>query len=86
MHNEHKLKIFAGRSSRPFAEKIVKALGINLGESDVLTFSDGEEQADSAGPLGRAASNIRKLIRNWSRERRSPELYRRNIENPQKLN
>ena len=33
-----------------------------------------------------AASNIRKLIRNWSRERRSPELYRRNIENPQKLN
>ena len=44
MHNEHKLKIFACRNSRPFAEKIVKALGINLGESDVLTFSDGEFQ------------------------------------------
>ena len=44
MHNEHKLKIFACRSSRPFAEKIVKSLGISLGESDVLTFSDGEFQ------------------------------------------
>lgn len=44
MNNEHEMKIFACRSSRPFAEKIAKALGINLGQSDVLTFSDGEFQ------------------------------------------
>ncbi len=44
MHNEHKMKVFACRSSRPFAEKIAKHLGIELGASDVLTFSDGEFQ------------------------------------------
>ncbi|MDE6870652.1 MAG: ribose-phosphate pyrophosphokinase [Bacteroidales bacterium] len=44
MNNEHKMKVFACRSSRPFAEKIAKSLGIDLGESDVLTFSDGEFQ------------------------------------------
>ncbi len=44
MHSEHKLKVFACRSSRPFAEKIVSQLGIELGQSDVLTFSDGEFQ------------------------------------------
>lgn len=38
------MKVFACRSSRPFAEKIAKSLGIDLGESDVLTFSDGEFQ------------------------------------------
>ena len=44
MHNEHKMKLFAGRSSRPLAEKIAKSLNVDLGQSDVLTFSDGEFQ------------------------------------------
>ncbi|MGN0188681.1 MAG: ribose-phosphate diphosphokinase [Candidatus Cryptobacteroides sp.] len=44
MHNEHKMKLFACRGSRPFAEKIARHLGIDLGQSDVLTFSDGEFQ------------------------------------------
>ncbi|MCD8287108.1 MAG: ribose-phosphate diphosphokinase, partial [Clostridia bacterium] len=44
MHTEHKLKVFACRSSRPFAERIAQYLGIELGLSDVLTFSDGEFQ------------------------------------------
>ncbi|MCM1176775.1 MAG: ribose-phosphate pyrophosphokinase [Bacteroidales bacterium] len=44
MNSEHKMKVFACRSSRPFAEKIAKALGTDLGLSDVLTFSDGEFQ------------------------------------------
>lgn len=44
MHNEHKMKIFACRASRDFAEKVAKALKLDLGESDVLTFSDGEFQ------------------------------------------
>ena len=44
MHNEHKMKLFACRGSRPFAEKIAKHLGIDLGQSDVLTSSDGEFQ------------------------------------------
>ena len=44
MHNEHKMKLFACRSSKPLAERIAKALNIELGQSDVLTFSDGEFQ------------------------------------------
>ena len=44
MHNEHKMKVFTGRGSKPLAEKIVKALGVEIGQSDVLTFSDGEFQ------------------------------------------
>ena len=44
MHNEHKMKLFACRNSRSFAEKVAKSLGIDLGQSDVLTFSDGEFQ------------------------------------------
>ncbi len=44
MNNEHKLKVFACRNSTPFAQKVVKHLGINLGETEVLTFSDGEFQ------------------------------------------
>ena len=44
MHNEHKMKLFACRSSKPLAEKIAKSLGIELGQSDVLTFSAGEFQ------------------------------------------
>ncbi|MBO8485499.1 MAG: ribose-phosphate pyrophosphokinase [Bacteroidetes bacterium] len=44
MHNEHKMKLFACRSSRPLAEKIARSLNIELGQSDVLAFSDGEFQ------------------------------------------
>ena len=44
MHNEHKMKIFACRSSKPLAEKIARSLGTELGKSEVLAFSDGEFQ------------------------------------------
>ncbi len=44
MHNEHKMKIFTCRSSKPLAEKIAKTLGTELGKSEVLVFSDGEFQ------------------------------------------
>ena len=44
MHNEHKMKLFACRSSRPLAEKTARSLNIELGKSDVLAFSDGEFQ------------------------------------------
>lgn len=44
MHNEHKMKLFACRNSRPLAEKIARSLNIELGKSDVLAFSDGEFQ------------------------------------------
>ena len=44
MHNEHKLKIFACKASKEFALKVAKALNVELGDSDVITFSDGEFQ------------------------------------------
>ncbi len=44
MQHEHKLKLFACRGSKDFAMKVAKALGIQVGSSDVLTFSDGEFQ------------------------------------------
>ena len=44
MQTGNKMKIFACRSSRNLAEKISRALNIELGVSDVLTFSDGEFQ------------------------------------------
>ena len=44
MHNEHKLKIFTCKASKEFATKVAKALNIEIGDSDVLTFSDGEFQ------------------------------------------
>lgn len=40
----HTIKFFAGRGSRYLAEKIAKDFGIELGESSVLEFSDGEFQ------------------------------------------
>ena len=40
----HKIKIFTGRSSRYLAEKIVEIYGTELGNSDILEFSDGEFQ------------------------------------------
>ena len=44
MHDEHKLKICTCKASRDFAEKVAMKLGLKLGESDVVTFSDGEFQ------------------------------------------
>lgn len=40
----HKSKIFSGRESRYLAEKIASYYGIELGNSSVLQFSDGEFQ------------------------------------------
>ena len=44
MHHEHKIKLFACKASKEFALKVAKALDLELGDSDVLTFSDGEFQ------------------------------------------
>ena len=44
MQHEHKIKLFACKASKEFALKVAKALGLKLGDSDVLTFSDGEFQ------------------------------------------
>lgn len=44
MHDEHRMELFACENSRPLAEKIAKHLGIELGKSNLLTFSDGEFQ------------------------------------------
>ena len=40
----HKIKIFAGRATRPLAEKIAASFGTTLGQSEILSFSDGEFQ------------------------------------------
>ncbi len=40
----HKIKFFAGRCSRYLAEQIVESYGTQLGDSEVLQFSDGEFQ------------------------------------------
>ena len=40
----HKIKIFAGRATRPLAEKIAESFGTTLGQSEILNFSDGEFQ------------------------------------------
>ncbi|MBE0653102.1 MAG: ribose-phosphate pyrophosphokinase [Bacteroidales bacterium] len=44
MKNSAPLKFFAGRGSRPLAEKIAKSFGAELGKTNVLEFSDGEMQ------------------------------------------
>ena len=36
------IKIFAGEQTRYLAEKIAKSYGIELGDSSVTRFSDGE--------------------------------------------
>lgn len=38
----HKIKFFTGRGSRYIAEQIAQSYGIELGDSSVLEFSDGE--------------------------------------------
>ena len=40
----HKLKIFTCRESRYLAEKIARSYGVDLGDSSVFEFSDGEFQ------------------------------------------
>lgn len=40
----HKIKIFAGRATRPLAEKIAASFGTKIGDSEILSFSDGEFQ------------------------------------------
>ena len=44
MQHEHKIKLFACKASKDFALKVAKALNLQLGDSDLLTFSDGEFQ------------------------------------------
>lgn len=41
---DEKIKIFALNSNKPLAEKIAKAVGVELGKSSVKRFSDGEIQ------------------------------------------
>jgi ribose-phosphate pyrophosphokinase len=40
----HTLKIFSGRNSRPLAEKIAQSYGTELGDSECISFADGEYQ------------------------------------------
>ena len=44
MEHTHTIKIFSCRGSRYLAEKIAKSLGLDLGDSIVTEFSDGEFQ------------------------------------------
>ncbi|MCC6502296.1 MAG: ribose-phosphate pyrophosphokinase [Deltaproteobacteria bacterium] len=41
-----RIKIFAGNSNKPLAEEICTHLGMELGKSDVRSFSDGEVYVD----------------------------------------
>ncbi len=43
--NSKDIKVFTGNSNREMAEQIALNLGLSLGKSDVLTFSDGEISA-----------------------------------------
>lgn len=43
-NHDHAFKIFSGRSSRYFAERMPSPLGVELGNCEVTTFSDGEFQ------------------------------------------
>jgi len=40
------IKVFAGRSNEPLAQKIADILGVRLGDCDVSAFSDGEIRLD----------------------------------------
>jgi ribose-phosphate pyrophosphokinase len=44
MYGKAPMKIFSCRSSKNLAEKIAKELGVELGKSSVVNFSDGEFQ------------------------------------------
>ncbi|WP_019533718.1 ribose-phosphate diphosphokinase [Paenibacillus ginsengihumi] len=39
--NNHEIKIFAGSSGKAFAEKMCRYIGANLGQSETITFSEG---------------------------------------------
>ncbi|MBI2401059.1 MAG: ribose-phosphate pyrophosphokinase [Deltaproteobacteria bacterium] len=41
-----RIKIFAGNSNKPLAQEICSHLGMELGKSDVRSFSDGEVNVD----------------------------------------
>ncbi|MCZ3394549.1 ribose-phosphate pyrophosphokinase-like domain-containing protein, partial [Enterococcus faecium] len=41
-YSDPKLKIFALNSNKPLAEKIAKAVGVELGKTSVDRFRDGE--------------------------------------------
>ena len=43
-NHTHSIKIFSCRGSRYLAERIAKSLGLELGDSVVTDFSDGEFQ------------------------------------------
>lgn len=43
-YRDPKLKVFACNSNRQLAEEIAQAIGVHLGDLEVLTFSDGEIQ------------------------------------------
>ena len=43
MQHEHKIKLFTCKASKDFALKVAKALNLEIGNSDVLTFSDGRK-------------------------------------------
>lgn len=44
MHDQHRMEIFACKNSEPLAKKIAEHLGVELGKSSLLQFSDGEFQ------------------------------------------
>lgn len=44
MHDEHKMQLFCCKNSEPLAKEIADCLGIELGKSVLLNFSDGEFQ------------------------------------------
>ncbi len=44
IQKEHRMKIFAGVKSKDFALKVAQHLGLELGASDFVQFSDGEFQ------------------------------------------
>ncbi len=44
MEHQHQIKVFSCRHSRYLAEKIAKALKLELGKASVMVFSDGEFQ------------------------------------------
>jgi len=41
MSSEFGMKVFAGSSGQPFAERVCRYLGMVLGQSETITFSDG---------------------------------------------
>lgn len=44
MHDEHRMEVFACKNSEKLAKTIAEYLGVELGNSTLLTFSDGEFQ------------------------------------------